>query len=103
MKTIQPVSIWINGANKQAKILNAYAINVTLNTSATFYYALMAEGADGSVGEQLAQGNLSMTGQAYADWQQDLYAWDWVAQELGLTITGDYVAPAPAEAPAEQV
>ena len=95
MKTIEPVSIWDNGTVQQAKILNAYAINVTLSTSATFYYQLFAEATELSVGPQLAQGNLTMTGEAYAQWEADSYAWDWVAEQLNLTITGDYVPPVP--------
>jgi hypothetical protein len=95
MKTIEPVSIWDNGVVYQAKILNAYAVNVTLGTSATFYYQLFSENVDLSVGQQLAQGNLSMTGEAYAQWEVDAYAWDWVASELNLTIIGDYVPPVP--------
>jgi hypothetical protein len=95
MKTIQPVSIWDNGQNLEAKILNTYAINVTLGTSATFYYSLMTEQEDGNIGVQVAQGNLSMTGEAYAQWEVDSYAWDWVAAQLNLIITGDYVPPVP--------
>jgi hypothetical protein len=97
MKTIQPVSIWDNGQNLEAKILNAYAVNVTLGTSATFYYALFAENVDGSQGIQIRNGNLNMTGESYAQWEVDSYAWDWVASKLNLTITGDYVPPAPAQ------
>jgi hypothetical protein len=95
MKTIQPVSIWDNGQNLEAKILNAYAVNVTLGTSATFYYSLMTEQDDSNIGFQVAQGNLLMTGEAYAQWEVDSYAWDWVAAQLNLTITGDYVPPVP--------
>lgn len=95
MKTIDAVSIWDNGTVQEAKILNAYAINVTLSTSATFYYQLFAETVDLAVGPQLAQGNLTMTGEAYAQWEVDSYAWDWVAAQLNLTITGDYVPPVP--------
>jgi hypothetical protein len=36
-----------------------------------------------------------MTGEAYAQWEVDSYAWDWVAEQLNLTITGDYVPPVP--------
>jgi hypothetical protein len=97
MKTIQPVSIWDNGQNLQAKILNAYAVNVTLGTSATFYYALFAENENGSQSTQVAQGNLNMTGEAYTQWTVDSYAWDWVAAQLNLTITGDYVPPVPSQ------
>ncbi len=95
MKTIEAVQIWDNGTVQEAKILNACAINVTLGTSATFYYQLFAETVDLAVGPQLAQGNLTMTGDAYTQWELDDYAWDWVAQQLNLTITGDYVPPVP--------
>jgi hypothetical protein len=95
MKTIEAVQIWDNGKVQEAKILNAYAINVTLGTSATFYYSLLTENVDLSVGQQVAQGNLTMTGEAYAQWEVDSYAWDWVAEQLNLTITGDYIAPQP--------
>lgn len=90
MKTIKPVSIWENGTTHQATILNAYAVNVTLGKSATFNYTLQAENA-GIAGQILAQGNLVMDGEAYEKWQIDSYAWDWIAQKLDLTITGDYV------------
>lgn len=95
MKTIEPVSIWDNGTVQQATILNSYAVNVTLNTSATFWYGLFATGENGIQGIQLAQGNLNMTGEAYTQWQSDNYAWDWIALQLNLTITGDYVPPVP--------
>lgn len=95
MKTIQPVSIWDNGSVKEAKVLNAYAVNVTLGNSATFYYSLSAENDDQTLGTQVAQGNLTMTGDAYAKWTVDAYAWDWVAEQLNLTITGDYIPPVP--------
>lgn len=97
MKTIETVSIWDNGSVKEAKVLNAYAVNVTLGNSATFYYSLSAENDDQTLGAQVAQGNLTMTGEAYAQWEADAYAWDWVAQQLNLTITGDYIPPVPPE------
>jgi hypothetical protein len=97
MKTIESVSIWDNGKVQEAKILNAYAVNVTLGTSATFYYSLLTENADLSAGQQVAQGNLTMTGEAYASWEVDSYAWDWIAEQLNLTITGDYVPPVQTE------
>jgi hypothetical protein len=103
MKTIEPVSIWDNGTVQQATILNSYAVNVTLNTSATFVYYLMSTNEDGSQGMQLAQGNLSMTGEAYTQWQSDNYAWDWIAGQLNLTITGDYVPPVPVEPTPEPI
>ena len=102
MKTIEAVSIWDNGTVQEAKILNAYAVNVTLNTSATFYYSLLSQ-VEGVVGNQLAQGNLTMTGEAYADWTVDNYAWDWIAEQLNLVITGEYVPPVPPEPTPEPI
>lgn len=102
MKTIQPITIWDNGQNLEAKILNAYAVSVTLGVSAAFYYSLLKENEDGSSGSELRNGNLLMTGDAYTQWEADTYAWDWIASQLNLTIIGDYTPPAPAT-PTEQV
>jgi hypothetical protein len=87
MKLITPISIWDKGQNKQAHILNAFAINVTLGLSATFYYTISNET------EQLANGNLILEGQDYQLWDEDVFAWDWIAEQLNLTIIGDYVLP----------
>jgi hypothetical protein len=88
MKTIESISIWDNGQTQEATVLNAYAVNVSLGNSATFYYSLLSESM-----QQLAQGNLTMTGDDYSAWEVDNYAWDWIASQLNLVITGDYVAP----------
>lgn len=85
MKQIEKVSIWDNGQTKEAVILNAYAVNVTLCQSATFYYALLS-----SDKMQLAQGNLTMSGADYQAWDSDYVAWDFIAKELNLIIEGDY-------------
>lgn len=97
MKKIEAITIWSNGNNKEAKILNCYAVNVTLNVNATFYYVLFAENENGTIGEQLQQGNLTMSNEEYQLWNTDNVAWDWVSTELNLTITGEYVPPAPIE------
>jgi len=100
MKLITEVSIWDNGKIKKASILNAYAINLVLNESATFYYALYSQTKDGLQGDMLASGNLSMTGEDYDNWDSDDYVWEFLAKSLNLVIKGDYVAPV-AEAVAE--
>jgi hypothetical protein len=99
MKLINEISIWDNGSQKKATILNAYVVNLILNESATFYYGLSAQNEDGLIGETLTQGNLSMTGEAYAKWSVDSYAWDWIAEQLSLTITGDYNPPVSEDEP----
>jgi len=96
MKTIEPITIWDNGKVMQGSILNAYAVNVSLNQSAIFYYGIYAKNADGSLGIKLKEAfNLNMPTEEYLQWNQDEFAWDFVASELNLVITGDYVAPQP--------
>jgi hypothetical protein len=84
MKQIEPVVFPLNLGT--AVILSAYCVNDNLSTSATFYYALLSD-----TQVQLSQGNLTMEGQDYADWQTNQYAWDFVANSLNLTIIGDYI------------
>jgi hypothetical protein len=88
MKTIQPVVFPLNLGT--ASILNAYCINDNLSNSATFYYALLSD-----TQSQLQQGNLTMTGEDYIGWATNDYAYNWVASEIDVTITGDYVPPVP--------
>jgi hypothetical protein len=90
MKEITPIQVWQSGEVVEAKILNAYAISVTLDQSASFYYGLLTESK-----QTVAQGNLSMDTETYDQWELDSFAWDWVAQQLNLTITGEYVPPVP--------
>ena len=90
MKQISPVTIWVNGESKIAEYLNAQGINVMLGYSAGFWYGLYTKVLDAEgnevPGEAIAQGNLSMTGADYQNWNQDLFAWEWVAQQLNLVI-----------------
>jgi hypothetical protein len=86
MKTIEPVVFPLNLGT--ATILNAYCINDNLSTSATFYYALLS-----NIPSQLQEGNLIMTGTDYDNWATNDYAYEWVAQQIDVTITGDYVPP----------
>lgn len=95
MKTIEPISVWDNGKTQVATILNAYAVNVSLGNSATFWWGIFVQNEDGTQGLCLSSGNVLMTGDAYAQWTVDSYAWDWVASQLNLTITGDYIPPVP--------
>ena len=89
-KQIEPINIWVNGETKVAEFLNANGINVTLGVSATFYWQLFTKFTDleGNevAGESISQGNLTMDGEDYQNWNQDIFAWDWIATKLGLTI-----------------
>ena len=93
MKTIQPVSIWDNGVDKSATVLSAFASNVRLNTNATFDYSLYLVNEDNELIECLRQGSVFMNDENYALWNTDDVAWDFIAAELNLVITGDYVKP----------
>ena len=88
MKTIQPIQSWANGQVVEATILDAYAIQDNLTSSATFWYGIFDDAM-----EQVSQGNLVMTGSDYTAYLTNQFAWDWVATSLNLTITGDYVPP----------
>ena len=88
MKQIESVTIWDNGKNQSATILNAYCINDNLSTSATFYYALLSD-----TKQTLATGNISMSGEVYDYWETNEYVYKWIANELNLVIVGDWVEP----------
>lgn len=94
MKTIEPVQVWYNGQEVNATVLNAYATDVQLNVSANFYYILYTVNEYNYI-NQVNSGMLKMDGKDYQDWDQDSFAWDWVAAKLNLTITGEYIPPPP--------
>lgn len=95
-KQISPVTIWANGTSKDAEYLQVTCINDNYESSATNYWALFtkvvdAEGVE-SMGEQVAQGNLTIDGADYIAWGDQpamaINAWiyNWVATQLNLTI-----------------
>lgn len=98
MKTIQPVTVWYNGLEVQATILNATVSSDNLQNTATFNYQLIQEN-EVSVGysytQPVAQNFLTMSGEAYLEWDTNDYAYEWIAQQLNLVITGEYVPPVP--------
>ena len=80
---IQPVSIWYNGQSKQASELDARIIFDDLATTAQFYYELKEVVS----GATLSNGNVSMDGQDYIDWDNsNEEAYIFVAGKLNLTI-----------------
>jgi hypothetical protein len=89
MKTIQSIPTWVKGQAVTATIFNLRPIGGELFQSATFYFALLD--SDLAV---TADGNLTMSGEAYNEWgNDDEYAYSYAANKLNLIITGDYVAP----------
>jgi hypothetical protein len=104
MKTIEPVSVWFQGAAVEATVLSSNCSYDNLSTSATFAYQLIevVVNPENPYMEQLtivANGTLIMDGQTYQDWDNNDYAYDWIAQELKLTITGEYIPPVPPPPP----
>jgi hypothetical protein len=100
MKTIQPVTAWYNGQEVQATVLSAACFSDNLNDAASFQYQLMQQVVSPTDAflpylEPVASGYLNMTGETYQNWETNDYAYDWVAEQLNLTITGEYVPPTP--------
>lgn len=90
MKTIQSVNVWQNGQVKSATKFDLNIVYDNLESSATFYYQLLevitdAEGNEST--NQVAQGNLTMDGQEYQNWDDSNdAAYIWGADQLSLTI-----------------
>jgi hypothetical protein len=92
MKQIQPVQIWTSEGTKTAGFFDARIISDDLETSATFYWNLneasVDESNNSSVGQQLAEGNVSMAGEDYSSWDgSNLAAYEYVAGKIGVVIT----------------
>jgi hypothetical protein len=93
MKTISPIQTWINGQAVTATIFNTYVSNGILGISSTFYYCLYDD-----MKSIVAEGYIIMSGNDYEAWgNDDEYAWNWAANTLNLTITGNYIPPTPFE------
>ena len=88
MKQIETIKIWKNGQSQEATILNAYIINDNLATSCSFYYQLCSSGEQpDSIGQSLADGNVTMDGENYLLWNGDNNdAYTYIAAELNLTL-----------------
>jgi hypothetical protein len=93
MKQIEPIQIWHNGQLKQAEVLSARIINDDLATSSTFYWTLREadipgeENQPSTPGQQLAEGNVTVSGQDYLDWDgSNDTAYEFVAEQINVEI-----------------
>jgi hypothetical protein len=92
MKKIEPVTAWKNGEQLEANILNAYIVNDNLDSSCYFYYSLNAGGEGTEAmplvnGQVVADGNITMSGQDYLDWDNSNdAAYAYIAEKLNLTL-----------------
>jgi hypothetical protein len=92
MKRIESVQVWKNGEQLEASLLNAIIVNDNLESACTFYYQLLT-GGDGteampiSVGQSVAEGNISLTGESYLIWNgSNDFAYSYIAEKLNLTL-----------------
>jgi hypothetical protein len=92
MRQIKPISIWKNGQEKEASILNATIAFDNLESTCNFQYELCSGGQGTeqtpliSV-ETLADGILTLRGQNYLDWNGDNdFAYAYIAEKLNLTL-----------------
>jgi len=89
MKTIESIPTWVKGQAVTATIFNLRPIHGELFKYTDFCYQLLDEKM-----AVVADGNLTMSGEAYNEWgNDDEYAYNYAAEKLNLVITGDYVAP----------
>jgi hypothetical protein len=92
MRKIEQVQIWKNGEQLEATLLNATIVNDNLESSCTFYYQLLT-GGDGTEampitsGQSVAEGNISLNGDNYLDWNgSNDFAYSYIAEKLNLTL-----------------
>jgi hypothetical protein len=92
MKKIEPIQVWKNGEQLEASFLNAIIVNDNLDSACTFYYQLLT-GGDGteampiSVGQLVAEGNISLSGENYLSWNgSNNYAFEYISEKLNLTL-----------------
>ena len=92
MKPIEPITIWKNGESQEANLLNAIIINDNLATSCSFYYQLCSSGQGTEamplvIGQTLAEGNITLSGDDYLDWDNsNEAAYVYIAEKLNLTL-----------------
>ena len=85
MKNIQPIQIWKNGALKTASILDAIIINDNMSSSCTFYWMLKEEDQEEQAGESLADGNVTISGEDYDNWDgSNDYAFNYIATKINV-------------------
>jgi hypothetical protein len=96
-KTIQPISSWQNGEEKQATVLVLTSNYDNLSTTANFQYQLNEPLPNPTplypMYNTLVNGSLTISGQDYLDWDAatdaNEWAYTWAATQLKLVIIPD--------------
>jgi len=90
--SIQPVQIWTNGQASEGNFIDASIVNDNLSDYAQFYWVISSVTGTGEdeTKQALAQGNTSISGDAYTTWgtSQDinLAAYQYICEQLNLTL-----------------
>jgi hypothetical protein len=109
-KTIEPISSWQNGEEKEARVFVLTSSYDNLSTNATFQYQLnevpstaIDSSAIFTLYNTLVNGSLNISGQDYIDWDAatdaNEWAYNWAATQLKLVIIGDTTTTTTTEAP----
>jgi len=96
MKQIAPVTIWLNGKDNEAQYLQCTGTYDNYENTATIYFQLFSMFINPELNEtpseQLAQGYLYISGQAYIDWGNvpassvNEWIYNWTAEQINVTI-----------------
>jgi hypothetical protein len=85
MKEIQPFTLWVNGKSVIAYYMALICNNDNLLNEAVFYWAFY-DVADNKPGNKLTDGNIIMVSPDYELWITNEFAFNWAANQLGVTI-----------------
>ena len=90
--SITPVQIWTNGQASSGNFIDASIVNDNLSDYAQFYWVISSVTGTGEdqTKQSLAQGNTSISGEAYTTWGQagdvNLAAYQYICEQLNLTL-----------------
>jgi hypothetical protein len=89
---IEPVLIWTNGEETSGNYIDASIVNDNLSDYAQFYWQISAVSGQGEQQQKqtLAQGNTSISGEAYTAWGSSGYinyaAYEYICEQLNLIL-----------------
>lgn len=94
MKEIQPFSFWANGKTFVASFLYLICNTDNLKDNAQFYWAFYDKQGN-TLGNKICEGNLTITAGEYEAWNDNNFAWNWAANQLGVTIIPQTIGEIP--------
>lgn len=92
---IQPVTSWLNGAEKQANDFNLETSFDNLKDRAIFSYYLANVDEDNVIIDVLVNGSINIGGDDYITWSSSIdanqWAYEWAAAKLNLVLIPETV------------